>query len=47
MTPAAHPSKTDSEATDHAEDETKLTTAVVTESKEEVSDEKTQIDEVK
>jgi len=42
-----HPSKTESEATDHTEDETRLTTAVVTESAEEVSDNKTQIEEVK
>jgi len=42
-----HPSKTESEATGHTEDETRLTTAAVTEPTEEVSDDKTQIEEVK
>jgi hypothetical protein len=42
-----HPSKTRSDTTDHTEDETGLTTTVVTESTEKVNDDKTQVEEVK
>ncbi len=45
-TPAIHPSKIEGEAADHTEDETRLTTAVVTQPTE-VSDDKTQVEEVK
>jgi len=42
-----YPSKTESETTNQTEDETRLTAAVVTESTEELSDDKTQTEEVK
>jgi hypothetical protein len=46
ITPVTHPSKPD-DVTGHVEDEIKLSTAVVTESTEELADEQTQIEEVK
>ena len=46
-TTATHPSKTESEIIDHPEDETKLATALVEESHEKVSEDTSQIEEVK
>jgi hypothetical protein len=46
-TSTTHPSKSDSDVTDHTEDAHSLTVPIVTEPTEEISDDKTTIEEVK
>jgi hypothetical protein len=46
-TTPTHPLTTENEVTDHPQDETKLGTALAEESHDQVSDDKSQIEEVK